>query len=1336
MNTESVEDSVRQAVRVLEKVRRDYPVPFSVFASEILFEVSAPNPDWSRIFLLQIDFFEASVAFFFFVLLAEVEQHEDITIKESYNHLKTLRKGKNLSTGHWWGLLRGLSNDASKIDSASLSKMGRVARSLFLPQRSTTGKRLTKLLNEIPEIRNRYKGHSFTLAPEQYAEQAKALLKKTTLFFQEIKEIDDVTILYITQCTALDNEEFIIDFLLLNGDMRRPLRRYRKAKKSIAKGSLWIGVENELEYDFDVQRFLSLTPFVQFNPANSSFSISQHIQKNKFELIHIIGGERGLAEHSDSGLRRLDALLSRVDRTNEKYQHIVIRSRELAEVLLKSPAAKASYEERTYLNRPRLIQQLSAISQENRAKGIVRIWLASAPSGSGKTALACHSMSQWLSDSRSKEVMVTALSSEVISSQGSIQEWWKQRFGMTLLESCVIVHSADAIIRIFIDGLDRIQNPKILVEEIANLMKSEEQRETLRIIISSTEAISNQAFAVLKKHRLDNIVNRWSVPPLSPEEARKLFSILHPEAKEVQLGKEVESLLKTPLLVRLARVLGEEEASAGITPGRLLRAHADRTVLADPIRAHLALRIVDKILKSEQKSISLKELLYDDSLRSLLLTTGEGSPLQQLVHEHILLLDRAPSSKGLPLPSKAMISFAFDAQLDYLAFAHMAQLFGTDPSVWCERLKDRASFGPLIGGLRVFFVESLLDNPSTQTITKLGNMIVSLGETGEEVLTEVLCVGLDCTSSSAIEQILCIFLQEGSVQSLADLTDDAIRRLVIAGRVDAVQDIMTMIRRIAPTEEFVQLCCYVIDIISWTISLPKAKSLAEDLFRDAENMSVGAQIQAGNAIGNLCYLSGLQSDISRAMDIEERILKLYAENRPVEQACHVIIALIHARKANKRKDGVAREGFLHDAHHAAQGNASLLMTVALNKALLYTDEGLNITDRAQRQKACHDAVQFACSIGDPFAEALACDIAAAGWYMDLGVQEDWIDRGLVAASALNAKVAQARLLDRRGRIHMAHGHLEDALQDAQEASLIFEAVGHQRHTLRTKQHLCALQIHEMDAPGVPYLAWDSLIALSDHLEVHFQSRLLRLLKASAYCDLGAWEKAQMLLDDVQERIQQKPLSKDVHMSMFQGELLWGQGAFKDALEHWKRAYAWSTEKEIPDLMFQSLLYMSWAKLMFSYRESVHDEHTVIEQIRSQLEQKKSSDHQQRYFGECTLVLCLAFVQKDLLQQANVKLQEAKDWFGQHPQHPLHGELKIVILIYKWYAEKSYQASQGIDVAKSPKKFLSKNGNKFQDIRDYIARLAQSYPDKAMQEAFVRHHRVTMMMEWYFSKELQ
>ena len=632
--------------------------------------------------------------------------------------------------------------------------------------------------------------------------------------------------------------------------------------------------------------------------------------------------------------------------------------------------------------------------------------------------------------------------------------------------------------------------------------------------------------------------------------------------------------------------------------------------------------------------------------------------------------------------------------------------------------------------MRVFFVESLLDKPEKGRLLELANMLYLLQETGEEVLKDVLCVGLDCSLSSPIEQILRMYVERGGVDNLARLTDDAIHRLVLSGRVHTVKDIMVMLRRVSPTEEFVQLCCYVIDIISWTISVKKASDLAEELRKDTQKMSASAQIQAWNAIRNICYLSGLQSDLSRAKEIETTIIDLYEKEKPNQPICHVIIELLQARNANTQKDGEARERRLYAAKESACGESSLLMMVALTKALLYADEGLNITDRAVRQSACHDAVQYACSIGDPFAEALACDVAAASWYMDSGVQQDWIDRGLVASSALNAKVARARLLDRRGRIYLAQGQLENALQDAQTAAQIFDEVGHERHTLRTKQHLLALQIHEMDSPAIAFLGWDSLIELADRLEVHFQCRLLRLLKASGCCDLGLWDTAQQLIAEVKEQKNHKPLRKDVHTDMFEGEVEWGQGNHERALELWDSAYRWSLKVELHDVTFQSVLYMAWAKLQISYNtpDAVHEDE-VITLVRTKLEKVDFADHLPRYLGECTLVMALAFAQKNLIHQAKSSIDEAKNWFKKHTQHPLHGELKVLELIVKWYTSLQHR-QEGSD-AEQKKRFVQKNKQKIIDIQKYIMRLAQSYPDETMQKDFIVHHRATTMLNMYF-----
>ena len=1327
-------------IATLEKVRRDYPVPFSVFASELLFEISAPAPNWTRIFLLQIDCFESSVALFFFILFVEAERHEEVVLQETNNHLQALRSGKNLSTGHWWAMLRSISQDIDKTKGIQVSDVSKVALSLFFPPKNTknTNKhKFSDALNGIPNIRNRVKGHSFTLPPEQYEQHAKDLLGFTATFFSVIEGIDNIAIFYVFQCMASAKGDFQIDMFVLNGDMRRPLRKSMCLATSLPVGSLWIGNEKDLEKEIDIRDYRNVTPFVQYNFEGNHFFIAQHLSKDQFELLNIIGGEKIYAEHSQIGINRIDALIKRSVSKSDAYERLFTRSKELANVLLSSPAASASYDEQTYLARPRIIQQLDSIGQRGNKNSLVRIWIASAPSGSGKTAMACDAIAKWNSEGRHNEIVVLALSSEILSVQGSIETWWLQRFGESIAKSCETAIQGDGIIRLFIDGLDRLGTPKKLLNEIANLFQQKNVHDVLRVILSSTEAVANQAVDLLSKKGLEKKLNRWSVPPLTPEEARKIFSLLNPDAAHIQLSSEVETLLTTPLLVRLAQVLGENEAVNGITPGRLLRAHADRTVLADPIRSHLALQIVRHILEQEKKSISLNDLLQDDSLKSLLLTTGENSPLQQLVREHVLLLDKASSAHGLPLPSKTMLSFAFDAQLDYLAFALLAQQYGTDPISWSEGLANKAPFGPLIGALRVFFVESLLENPSSEQIEKLSRTLFLLKETGHEVLKELLTVGLKCAENETLHLFLQSYVLQVDSSSFVMLVEDSVHRLVISGRVHAAMELVQLIRRVAALDSFVPLFCDVISITAWALSIPKAYNMAQELITDVDTLSVTYQIQAFDIMREICQLSGLASDLEYAEELEKTIEHLYTKHDNHQPTTVVIIELLYARRANKAKDGLARETHLKRAQTNAEGNPSLLMSVALTKALLYADEGLNIQNREERQAACHDAVRFACSIGDPFAEALACDICASAWHTNLGIQLDWIDRGLVAASALNAKVARARLLDKRGRIYLSHGHLNDALKDARLAAELFDAVGHQRHALRTKQHLYALEVHEMDSPGIAFEAWGDLIMQADTLGLAFQQRLLRLLKASMFCDVGEPDKAEGLIAEVQKQSMEAPLEKDVYTSMFEGKVAYARGDISKAIVLWQKACDEVKEIGLADVLFQALLHMSWSKLLLAGRdtsiEAKEQRMSVIDVVRTQLEQNNFEHHRMRYAGELRLVLALALLFSDWMEEAKSRLSDAEEWFLEHPKHPLQAELKLVVLLFaEKEAQHDWEKEEDMQKQKLEKLRKAKRTGQIKQCRAFIHQLAQSFPTEETRTQYEENHRVNRFIQCFLS----
>jgi hypothetical protein len=718
---------------------------------------------------------------------------------------------------------------------------------------------------------------------------------------------------------------------------------------------------------------------------------------------------------------------------------------------------------------------------------------------------------------------LVALSTEVLAAEGSLLMWWEQRFGESLLKTCTTLSSSKGKIRLFVDGLDRLANPLQIVDELSLVLREGVTRDALRVVLTATEAVSNQVFQQLNIKGLGELTNRWSIPPLSPEEARELFVRLNPEATEVQLGKEVEVLLTSPLLVHLARVLGGQESTIGITPGRLLRAHADTTVLVDPVRTHLSLKIVSHILERKSKSISLNLLLEDPSLRSVLLTSGKDSPLQQLIQDHVLLLDRAPTSQGLPLPSQAMISFAFDAQLDYLAFAQLASQFGVDSVTWQKQLQGRTVFGPLVGALRIFVVESLLERPSIEKLEDLADLLISLDDVGIEVLKDLLSVGLAVSPKGSLYQMLRVYIDKDGPNRLAMASEESLHRMVIAGRAQAVYELVSMLWVLSPTSAFVPQVRSVIHITAWAVGIDEAKELAHSLHKHTQKMSISEQVVGLDAMREVHILSGLASDMEVLepiqLHLEDRMNRSADEKLSVE--AQVLLIMIKARNhiidsADKVPLSVAykrREEYFQEAVALSIDRLDLMMKIKSERALLYLEHSLG-KDLEYIQNECIEAVEFACSIGDPFSEALCCDLAAMAWQNDLASQLDWIERGLIASSSLNAKIARARLLDRRGRIYLSQGRLDDALMDATEASDIFKEVGHHRHALRTKQHLYALAMHESRDVGKAFAGWQELIPMADRLGVAFQSRLVRLLEASLLSNLGRVVEAEQRIDEV------------------------------------------------------------------------------------------------------------------------------------------------------------------------------------------------------------------------------
>ena len=220
--TKNAPSLLPEQLAILDRARQELPAPFAPLAAELLFELSTSSPDWGRVFLLQIDLFEASVAFLSFLLLAQLATPNQRILESASSIAKLREDGTKLSTGHWWGLLRAASCDVARAGSPPLEP-ARLASALYFGDASRAsggdGSGIAKLLDAVPNLRNRVKGHAWTLPPEQYEQHARTLLDTTARFVGALDGFRRCSLFVVAHCSAA-GDGFDLDL--------RVLRRYRR----------------------------------------------------------------------------------------------------------------------------------------------------------------------------------------------------------------------------------------------------------------------------------------------------------------------------------------------------------------------------------------------------------------------------------------------------------------------------------------------------------------------------------------------------------------------------------------------------------------------------------------------------------------------------------------------------------------------------------------------------------------------------------------------------------------------------------------------------------------------------------------------------------------------------------------------------------------------------------------------------------------------------------------------------------------------------------------------------------------------------------------------------
>ena len=163
--------------------------------------------------------------------------------------------------------------------------------------------------------------------------------------------------------------------------------------------------------------------------------------------------------------------------------------------------------------------------------------------------------------------------------------------------------------------------------------------------------------------------------------------------------------------------------------------------------------------------------------------------------------------------------------------------------------------------MRVFVVETLLDKPDANTLSNLATMIFHLDTTGEEVLKDLLTVGLNVSEEDSLCGLLQNYIKLSSDESFTKIVEESLHRMIIAGRSYPSYELMNLLWKIAPIEELVGLCRYAVHITVWSVGIKPALLLAQSLYKGASNMSIDARVLALDALREVHTLSGLSEDI-------------------------------------------------------------------------------------------------------------------------------------------------------------------------------------------------------------------------------------------------------------------------------------------------------------------------------------------------------------------------------------------------------------------------------------------------------------------------------------------
>jgi tetratricopeptide (TPR) repeat protein len=785
--------SVRGADReLLWLASHQLPEPVADAATAFFAEVRAPSPDWFRAFHRLIDAFEVAVSF---TALAAALSYvrSGVRAASATQAIEALRDQSKLSTGFWWLLLR-----------ECLRPFEGHQEALFWPElydlyfrRDGKVQPGARLLDAVPGLRNRMKGHAFTLPAGRYqavVHEQTPVIEELLLSLRGLASYPLVRVLSAEADgdTSLAHLEFRVGSSFRTGRFAARLLGHPAVGELILLRPMG---------ESDAREWMSMHPFLVHRSLNEELGVAETglFQGRAGEGVSYLAVRSGV--HFDLDRAGADVVRALAPSRSGIDPARALRSADgklaVADVVDAAAATTDAFlqrarNERVYL--PEAFTDRRRVRAHVQAflEGDKRLALLAGGAGAGKTSLLCRLAEDFrISRPASPVVLVPA------AGMPTAREHLRDLLARTLAFPDGLGKGLDRWralpwpsgrldVLILVDGLDRSDDPAALLRALLELARSEEG---LRVVVTVASAVLEGLLAggVLAGQSLVYRAedgkyegHAIAVSPLEPDEVEAAYdryrSLLgcSPMTPFDAVSPTLRAALANPLLLRIAcEVFDRKDVTADVTEVDVLVQHARRTAFADPARQDFVKRLVRRFAATRKRRVALRELLDDAFTRPAILSP-EGA-YQALLRDQVLVEVQGRSA-GLGLAPETYVEFSFDATLGYLLL--LDRLEREDPQLPAI-IADLAAAAPQFAPAAVALDIALRSTPPRERPELVVRILESAPNAlGAEIVARFL-EWLDAPARTSLEPVVEAILSEANASHAVQQSEvfEELRRL-------------------------------------------------------------------------------------------------------------------------------------------------------------------------------------------------------------------------------------------------------------------------------------------------------------------------------------------------------------------------------------------------------------------------------------------------------------------------------------------------------------------------------------------------------------------------------